>query len=184
MTKRHNWTEEELNIVRRDYNGHNDSAIKIANGLSISFNAVKSKIATLGICHNTNRKPWTLKEEVLLRDLITSYCPRTVAKKMGRSENSVVVRVKRLHLSRRARDGWFTKAEVCEILGVDHHWVQNRINQGELKASWHNGSKPEKNGGACWHILIFDLRQFIVEHSIELTGRNVDLSTILYIIGV
>jgi len=96
---------------------------------------------------------------------------------MHRSLNSVVVRMKRLHLSRRVRDGWYTKREVCEILGMDHKWVQRRIDSGALKAEPHDPESPlpKKNGGSCWHITEKDLAKFIVHHPQELNGRNVDL---------
>lgn len=183
MGRHHVWIKEELDIVRRDYDGTGACAARMANRLGVTFHAVKGRVQVLGVCHNTNQRAWTPEEEERLATLITKYCPRRVAKMMKRSMNSVVVKSKRLRLSRRARDGWFTKTEVCEILGVDHHWIQHRIDRGELKANWHNGVKPQQNGGACWHILTGDLRRFIIEHSLELTGRNIDLGTLVYILS-
>jgi len=103
---------------------------------------------------------------------------------MHRSINSVVVMSKRLGCSRRVRDGWFTKREVCEILGVDHKWVQRRIDSGVIKATYHfPDRRPAKIGYSCWHIEENDLRQFIRKYPQELTSRNVDLIMIVDILA-
>lgn len=184
----HKWTDEEMDIVRRDYRGTNASADDIANRLSvmtgerITLCAVKGQVQKLAIA-KVHRQHWTPAEDKRLGELIHRYAPQTVAKKMGRGLNSVVIRARRLRLSRRVRDGWFTKAEVCQILGVDHKWVQDRIDGGQLKASWHNGHKPTRNGSAYWHILETDLKAFLRRYPTELTGRNVDLLMVVEILA-
>lgn len=179
----HKWTEEERQIVRRDYRGTNRSAQQIADTLGVSFYGVKGQIEKMGISFRPDMRHWTPKEEEHLAELITKFAPHIVAKKMKRGLNSVVVKAKKLGLSRRARNGWYTKNEVCEILGVDHHWVQARIDCGALKARWHNGVKPQQNGGACWHIEEYDLREFIRKYPNELHGRNVDMIQIVEILA-
>jgi predicted DNA-binding ArsR family transcriptional regulator len=86
----------------------------------------------------------------------------------------------KLHL--RSRDDWYTKKEVCEILGVDHKRVQSYIDNGLLTASYHNGHKPGKLGMAMWHIERKDLSSFIRKYCDEFTGRNVDLTQIVEIL--
>jgi hypothetical protein len=173
--EKHHWTDEEREIVRRDYQHTHASRREIARRLGVTEFAVAGQIATMGIAKRSDRRPWSPEEDERLRELIYQYAPHTVARRMGRSLNSVVVRSKRLGCSRRIRDGWFTKKEVCEILGVDHKWVQKRIDAGQLKASWHNGSKPTNSGSACWHILEKDLKEFIRRYPQDLTARNLDL---------
>lgn len=179
----HNWTDEERQIVRRDYKGTNQSTQQIANNVGVTFNAVKGQVQKMGISFHPDRKPWMPEEEERLTELITQYPPYLVAKKMKRGINSIIVKIKRMGLSRRVRDGWYTKQEVCEILGVDHHWVQARIDIGALRASWHNDVKPQQSGGACWHILEGDLRIFIRKYPHELHGRNVDIIQIVEILA-
>lgn len=82
---------------------------------------------------------------------------------------------KRQGCGKRVRDGWYTKREVGEICGVDHHKVQQWIDTGKLKATWEHGARPQKNGSASWHIEESDFRDFLYRRSCELTGRNVDL---------
>jgi len=179
----HKWTSEEQEIVRRDYQGTNASAEHIARHLGVTKHAVKGQVQKMGISFHPDRKGWTAEEEERLSELITKFPPYLVAKKMKRGLNSVVVKSKRMGLSRRARDGWFTKREVANILGVDHKWVQSRIDNKALKASYHNGCKPQKNGGACWHIEQKGLYDFIRRYPDELVGRNVDMIQIVEILA-
>jgi len=179
--RKHRWTEEERDIVRRDYRGTNASARPIAARLGVTIWAVKGQVQKLGIAMEKS-PDWTTEEENQLAELITRFAPITIAKKLHRSLNAVVVKAKRLGLSRRTRDGWYTMRDVCEILGVDHHLVGRWIGSGALKASWHTEVEPGKLGGAKWHIEESDLRQFIIGHCCELMGRNVDLFTVVHIL--
>ncbi len=185
MSKWHRWTDEEREIIRRDYKHTHESSRNLADILSrrcgdkITQFAVVGQITIMGIAKRDDRRRWTPEEKERLPDLIHQYCPRRVAKIMHRSINSVVVQSKRLGISRRDRDGWFTKREVCEILGMDHHWVQRRIDSGALKATYHTERHPGKNGNAPWHIDSADLVLFIRKYPEELNGRNVDLSMIV-----
>ncbi len=184
---KHKWTDEERDIVRRDYDGTNRTALLLAtkiahlSGEYITLCAVKGQVQKLGLAQDKSRR-WTLEEETSLQEMITRYAPRTIAHKLGRTINSVVVKSRRLHCSRRARDGWYTKREVCEIMGVDHHKVQGWIDSGALKARRHNEVRPQQNDGAKWHIEETGLRGFIIAHCCEFQGRNIDLFSIVQII--
>jgi len=179
---RHRWTEEEKLIVRRDYKGNRESLNSLAQRLGVTLCAVKGQIPKMGLGKIVVNH-WTPEQDKLLAELITRYAPLTVARKLGRSENSVVVRAKRLHLSCRARDGWYTKSDVCQILGVDHKWLRRYIDNGWLKATYHHGHKPQKTGSAACHIAEADLRDFIRQHSFELNGRRVDVMVLVDILG-
>ena len=177
---KHKWTEEERAFVRVNYRHTHASRIELGKLLSVTEYAVAGQIAGMGIAKRTDRRPWTPDEDEQLADLIMRYSPRGVAIRMHRSLNSVVVRAKRLGFSRRARNDWFTKREVCELLGVDHKWVGTRIDRGILPAGPHNpDSFPRKGGSACWEIPSKDLRKFIIDNRQDLNGRNVDLITLV-----
>lgn len=178
---KHKWIEEERDIVRRDYSGTNVSAREIASRIGVTFCAVKGQIQKMGIAQQKS-SPWTPEELEKLSELIHKYSVPTIAKKLNRSTNAVKIKATRLKLGLRTRDGWYTKKEVCEILGVDHKWVQSRIDSGVLRASYHNGRKPQKKGMAYWHIEEADLREYIINYNGELLGRNVDLQQIVWII--
>jgi len=189
LGKWHNWTDEERGIIRREYSHTRTSAILLAEKIShlsstkVTEFAVKGQISMMGIAKRSDRHPWSQKQKDTLERLMPRYSPRTVARMMHRSVNSVVVMSKRLGISRRHRDGWFTKREVCEILGVGHKWVQRRIDSGALRATPHYETIPQKLGGSAWHIEETDLRDFIRRYPEALTARNVDLIMIVDILA-
>jgi DNA-binding CsgD family transcriptional regulator len=179
---KHRWTEEEEEIVRRDYRGTRLSCRMIAANLGVTEYAVKGKAAALGILQQKS-PPWTAEELERLQLLIHKHAIPQIAKKLGRSCNAVKIKATRLKLGLRTRDDWYTKKDVCEILGVDHHKVQAWIDSGALVATWHSEKKPQRNGMAMWHITTEALRSFIIRRSGELMGRNVDIQQIVWIIA-
>lgn len=189
MGKWHRWTDEEREIIRRDYRHTHESRRELAKKISLMSGdkvtefAVAGQISMMGIAKRDDRRPWTPREKERLAEIIHQYNPRKVARMMHRSLNSVVVQSKRQNASRRVRDGWFTKREVCEILGVDHHWVQRRIDSGALKASYHYDHRPSQKGGSAWHIDDEALTYFIRTYPEELNARNVDLIMIVELIA-
>lgn len=188
MAQWHRWIEEELEIIRRDYKHTRKSKQELARRISemcgerVSEHAVAGQISKMGICKN-GRRPWSPEEDEHLNELIHQYWPGHVAKLMKRSINSVVVRSKRLKISRRVRDGWFTKREACEMFGVDHKWLQGRIDSGALKAAYHYDTKPTKLGGSAWHITEAAVKDFLQKYPQELVGRNLDIILLVDILA-
>lgn len=182
----HIWTEEDDMILRRDYRNDKASALEIARRLSrpgdiVTEKAVKRRAYFLGLArkNDNKRKPWTPEEDALLEDLVRRYSLQEVARRLRRSLNSVKVRAVRLGLNVRAGREWYTKSDVCAILGVDGKWLQRRIESGALKATWHHGHEPKQGGSAAWRITPEDLREYIRTYAHELQGRNVDLIVIV-----
>ena len=171
--------------MRRDYAGTRESAMEIAGRLGVSVLAVKGQVGILGLAKPSGRRPWTPEEDRATRKPHTEKDRHlAISRIMHRSVNSITVRARRIRASRRNRDGWYTKSEVCEILGENGRWVQKRIDEGKLRASHHHGERPGRNEGLrAWHISEEDLREFIRRHPGELTGRNVDLLAIVDILA-
>jgi hypothetical protein len=168
-----------------EYKQTHRSAMECGISLGIPWGQVRSRIAVLGLqkrTHRINKRYWTVEEDRKLEELIHCYSLVTIARKLNRSINSVKIRATRLKFCLRSREGWYTKAEVCEILGVDHKRVQSYIDTRQLKASYHNGHKPGKTGLAMWHIDESDLRDFLKRYCHEFNGRNVDLTQIVYLL--
>ena len=175
----HIWTDEERGIVRRDYSHTHASRRALASRLGVTDFAVAGQISIMGIAKRDDRRPWTEKEKETLRSLLPKYCVRKCAAMMHRSINSITVMSKRLNISRRQRAGWFTKHDICEILGVDYHWVQRRIDSGVIRASYHYGQRPTKLGGSAWHIEEADLVTYIRTYPEDLNARNLDIILIV-----
>jgi len=184
---KHKWTDEERDIVRREYNGTNQKSQQIADKLSyltgdkVTLFAVKGQAAKMGIMQDKS-PDWTEKELERLSELVHRYSITEVAKRLHRSPNAVKIKATRLKLGLRSRDGWFTKREVCGICGVDHKKIQVWIDDGRLKASYHNGVRPSQKGMCMWHIDEQDLRDFIINNSGQLLGRNVDIQQIVWLL--
>ena len=183
LRKNHTWTDDERDIIRRDYKHTRKSRQDIAARLGVTEYGVAGQISTMGIAKSDDRHPWTPQEKEKLAKLIPQYCPRAIARMMHRSLNSVVVMAKRINAPRRYRDGWFTKQEVCQIVGHDHKWVQPRIDSGALKATYHYEKRPSQKGMSAWHIKEYDLVQFIRKHPQELVGCNIDIIMIVELLG-
>ena len=182
MRKGHAWTDSERELVRLEYDGTGASLATIGRKLGVSAFAVKGQVARLGLAKRVGWAMWSDHQTEQLHRLADLYCVTEVARRMGRSVNSVVCKMKRLGISRRSRLGWYTATDVCEILARDHRWIQARIDSGQLAASYHHGRKPPMAGSGFWHIESKDLREFIRRYPQELDGRNVDLITIVDIL--
>ena len=178
----HRWTEEQIDVVRRDYEGTHASRRYIAAKLGLTESMVARKVYEMGLAKTSDRRPWTSQEDARLEELVPRMSLLQVARRMHRSLNSVTVRSNRLGISKRVRDGWYTKKDVCEILGKDHKWVGARIDNGSLKASWHHGRPPCQKGQGAWHIAERDLKVFIRRYCHELNGRNVDLVQVVNVL--
>jgi hypothetical protein len=189
----HRWTPEELDLIRVEYKGTLKSAEIIAKRISaltgdtISSQAVKKQAVNNGL--TTRRcKIWDDKELEYFIKLIGKYSMKDMLRKMKaagykRTMKSLDAKLSELNMKADDRDGWYTKVEVCEILGVGRETVQKWIDSKSLKATYHHGVEPTKDcGRAYWHIEESDLRDFIIKHSMDLTGRNVDLFQIVTIL--
>jgi len=175
------WTGEEKDFLRANYTGNLASVHYMSQRTGHPVPSVKGQLHKLGLGRQIDRRTWTVEEEDSLTELITQCHITKVAELLNRSVNSVAVKAQRMKLSRRIRDGYFTQKEVAELLGVDSHWVKARISRGELKAEPINGHIPD-NGGSRWCIKEKDIRRFVIGHAMSLTGRNVDLSLLVYIL--
>lgn len=182
---RHQWTEEELLVLRRDFPPSNGERERLAERLGITKWQLNHQAALLGLLKATDhrRRVWTIMDDQSLQEWAPRVAVKGLAMKLHRSMTAVVVRMKRLGISRRVRDGWYTKMEACELLGVDHHWLQRRIDLGVLKATYHHGERPEAGGMRQWHIEEAALRTFVRTYPQELNGRNVDMLGIIELLA-
>jgi len=180
----HKWTEVEDEYVRTHYKGNGKSVFEIAQFLRLKPGQIKSHIQFLGLSNHTGHARWDPKDDELLRELAGKLSCSRIGKRLTpiRTATAVSLRLRRLNISRRVRDDWYTKTEAAEIFGVDHHRIQYFIDTGYLGASYHHDTKPCKGGMAMWHIDRDAMASFLQRHADELNGRNVDLIQIVQIL--
>ena len=185
MRKVHHWTDAERDIIRMEYRQTPESRRELAGRLRVSESQMQREIYHMGLGRKSNRKPWTPEEEELLLSLVERKTVVQIAEIMNRSLNSVAVKVKKLHARRQCRNGWYTLQEVATILGMGHHWVMERIENGALRARKHHLGSPDlgRGGAKTWHIEEGDLREFIRRYPQELNGRNVDTVQVVEILA-
>ena len=177
------WTQDELDLIRSRFQQDKRSIKELAKTLQASPPQIAYQVNKMGIRKRTDRRPWTLEEDAMLRGLMPRKTPSKVAKLMSRSINSVTIRAKRLGLKGNDREGWYTLIEVSEILGRDPKWLLKRIENGSLKANRHHGQEKLQVGRRDWHVEQKDLKDFIRKYPEELTGRNVDQIQIVEILA-
>ncbi len=181
--KHHKWTPEDDNYLRRNFDGTQESVRIIASYMGLGFYAVDTRASNLGIKNKGRFSPWSNQDQEHLGGLVGRFSFEVIAERLERSVYSVKGAVYRFGFLARYRDGWYTASEAASILGVHEGWISRRIKEGLLKAKKH-GTGPERcnHGPRQWHIEEKDLRQFILDYSSDLVGRNVDLWAILNIV--
>lgn len=129
------------------------------------------------------RRLWSLESERKLEELLSNYTIDQVAEKLHRTRIAIIVKSKKLGISRNVRDGWYTEQEVASILGMDPKSVRRRILAGSLVAVPHNSDKlPRKGKSAPWHISKENLVRYIRRCPEDLQGRDVDMVLIVDIL--
>jgi len=124
------WTPERDQLLRDEYK-HN--ATELANRFGWPKWVVVKRAASLGLCR-TKEKPWTKAEDAFLLEHAGSRTANWMARQLRtRTETAVVVRLKRLHVSRRIQADGLTMRQLEEALCVDHRQIAAWWKSGRLK---------------------------------------------------
>jgi hypothetical protein len=91
---------------------------------------IKRQARRLGLSITQDRRPWTQEELDSLDRLLGKVSAATIAKRLKRTETSVVMKIQALGHSRRVSEG-YTMRDLEECLG-DHHKIQKWIANGWL----------------------------------------------------
>ncbi len=134
---------------------------------------IKRQAARLGLTMHIDRRPWTSTELNLLEKLVGRVSTGTIAKRLRRSESSVVKRLKRTGTSRRVRDGYTMRdLELC--LGEDHHKISGWIANGWLQDHFQGTRRHGGNGNDIHRIRERAILDFIKSHPQEINLGKVD----------
>src|SRR5216683_7167824 len=97
----------------------------------------------------------------------------TIAKKLKRTEASVVMKIKALGNSRRVCEG-YTMRDLEACLGEDHHKIQRWIANGWLRDRLQGTNRRDGNGHDIHRFLEKDILNFMKTHSREINLGKVE----------
>lgn len=147
---------------------------RIARVLNVPRWRVCRWAAELGLTGpDTRGVPWTPNDDAFLEAHIGSRHVNWIAKQLGRSITAVVVRSKRLSISRRDARSWYTARQVADAFGVDPSTVVRWIEHGKLQAK-HEGLDHPAGRAAAWRVEHASVRRFVQLHPSAYTLAKVD----------
>lgn len=172
--KKYVWTPEKDEALRKHYDGKvKGRAAQIARALGWPTWVIKSRAQKLGLCYPVDRKDWMDAEVKFLLDHAGDRSDKWIARKLNRSLTSVVLKCKRLKISRRVRRG-YTMRELELCFGVDHHQIQRWIRQGKLIDQRRGTDRKPQQGGDAHSITDEAVVDFICNHPMEFRLDKVD----------
>lgn len=134
---------------------------------------VKRQAQRLGLTMHPDRRQWTQDELDTLDKLLGKLSAGTIAKRLKRTETSVVMKIKAIGHSRRVTEGYGIRdLELC--LGEDRHKIEKWIAAGWL----HDGAKGSQrhNGNGHDHHRFNEkqILNFVKSHPQEINLGKVD----------
>ncbi len=134
---------------------------------------IKRQAHRLGLTMHPDRRPWSPKEMETLDRLLGKVSASTIAKRLKRTESSVVMKIKALGHSRRVTEGYTIRdLELC--LGEDHHKIQNWIALGWLRDGFQGTGRNNGNGHSIHRFSEERIVNFIKAHPLEINLGKVD----------
>lgn len=168
------WTPEKDAILKAKYEGRDGIPAAIAATFGWPSWVIKKRAALLGLtaCPK-NRRAWTPEEVRFLEDHAGTRLVAYIAKRLGRSITSVVLKLKHMHISRRIREGYTLRdLELC--FGVDHHAIDGWIRRGLLRGRHRHGGEQRAFERDAWQFTDEGLLGFIRENPTAFELRRVD----------
>lgn len=175
------WTEKEIEIVKKCYKGNKQNVLEIQKQLkyfcgvdrstcAISKMAQKLDLTRRRICYT-----WSENDDILLENMAGSHTAQQIATKLKKSIHSVYHRASEKHICLYIKHDIYSVQRIADMLGVWENTVLRWIKEKSLKAIPHDHKTH-------WQISREDLRDFIINHPVELTGRNLDMLQIVDIL--
>lgn len=140
---------------------------------------VSDRARKLGLSTAQKKEPpWTAAETDLMKR-VPLYDPDRCAQifrdhGFQRSPTAIVVRAKRLDLSRRATRPTLSGTQAAKILGVDNKTLTQWCVAGELAATRRGDNRTPQQGGSVWDIERATLRQYVIDQLHRIDIRKVD----------
>jgi len=174
---KHIWRPEYDDYLKAHYYGGLNRRFQVLNrmiretGLPRWY--IKRRASRLGLTMHQDRRPWTIAEEAIVERLVGKVSALTIAKRLKRTEASVVLKIKRMGLSRRVRDG-YTMRDLEDCLGESHKKIQRWIENGWLRDRLQGTQRNNGNGRDIHRFRESAILDFIRRHPEELNLGKVD----------
>ena len=170
--KVHHWTPEELETVKRRYDGTTKTTKALVELIGASYQAIKLKAILMGVTRRQRQKPWTQEDIEKLERLTPLQSPVKIAEALKRTLNAVRAKQNELKFSPLSRE-WYYLIEVHQITGIHLQVLTRFVHDGKLKAQRYG------NGDERWQVTPKDLKLFLMHYPGELQGRRCDMVTIV-----
>jgi len=190
--RRHRATAELDQKIREGWQrldaGRKGAVAELAKRLHVPRWWLTKRMTALGLTIRHRKEPkWTAAEDALMQK-VPLHQPDKAARMFRehgfqRSPTAIVVRAKRLDLSRRATRPELSATRAAAILGVDGKFVTARILAGDLPAKKRDDQRLAQQGGSAWDIKPCDLRRWIVDNIDIVDLRKVDKVPFVFLIA-
>lgn len=170
------WTPEKDAYLREKYaTAKRGRKALIARHLGFPGWAVQRRASELGLAKPwpKDRRAWTREEIAFLEQHAGTRHVNWIRLKLKRGLSAVIVKMKRLGLSRRLTEG-YTMRGLEEAFGTDHRVISGWISRGWLKASRLPEEGEPDLTRRTMHVTHGAVRRFVREHWDEIDIRRID----------
>jgi hypothetical protein len=181
--KRHDNTPEMDEVIRREWpqlDGKKRGEVAaLADRLGLDRWVLSKRATRLGLTMPHKKEPPWTKAEIALMSKVPLHDPHKCARifrehGFRRSETAIVVKAKRLNLSRRATREELSATKAAKLLGVDGKTMTRWIIEWGLPATKRDDNRLAQQGGPSWDIKPADLRRFIIDNLEHIDLRKVE----------
>ena len=166
------WTPDHDALLRRYYDPNvRGRARDIAAHLGVPKWVVWERASALGLTRPRDI-PWSPSDVAYLEANFHRAHIKQIAKELGRTVTAVKRKAERLGY-RKNGEG-YNSHSLALALGVDHHWVSQRIRDGKINAGRRFTERTVQEKGDSYLITDQDVLRFIREHTFEVDLRKVD----------
>lgn len=167
---RYAWTEERDQVLRERYDPRVPGrGAEIAESLGLPVWAVKRRAALLGLTHPQAKRDWSPQDIGFLEEHAGARHVSWIARRLGRTEGSVAMKLRHLQISGRVRVGYNLRG-LTLCFGVDHNIVLRWVREGKLQGRRIPGPGPSDQ----WKFKDTDILSFIREHPTTFRLDKVD----------
>ena len=161
------WTPPLDQIVRDTYVAGRKGA---AQTLAVRFGwpkwAITHRVSALGLAR-TKELNWTPDEDAVLEEWAGVRSAHWMKQQPGlrhRTETAIVVRLKRLHISRRIQHDGLTMGQFEQALGVDHRQIAAWVRSGRLLSTRVKTDRLPQQCGDPYVFAAADITAFVLEN--------------------